>query len=60
MKNPLGVSPRKGYQGNHMGERKNSYDLVGERTHNFWIRSAVAKSTSYEVGQRKSGTILKT
>ena len=28
MKNPLGVSPSKGYQGTARGKEKNSYDLV--------------------------------
>ena len=74
MKDPMGVSPGKGNQ----GQRKNYFDLGGNRTHDLRIRTTVTLPTelrgrtekttsgldllllcrlSYEVGQRKSGTI---
>ena len=38
MKDPLGVSPSKG---NHMRQRKISFDLGGNRTHDLRFRSTV-------------------
>ena len=45
MKNPLGVSPSKGYQGTTQGKEKNFYDLGGNRTHDLQIRSTIALPT---------------
>ena len=46
MKNPLGVSPSKGYQGTTRGKEKNSYDLGGNWTHDLRIRSIKMKSST--------------
>ena len=40
MNNPLGVSPSKGKQGTTRGKDK-SFDLGGNRTYDFRIRSTV-------------------
>ena len=37
--------------------KKKYFDLSGNRTHDLRIRSTVTLRLSYEVGQRKSGTI---
>ena len=58
MEDPLGVIPSKGNQGTTLGEEKICFDLSGNRTHDLRIRSTVTLCRlSYEVGQRKSGTI---
>ena len=51
MNNPLGVSPSKGNQGTTRGKEK-SFDLGGNLDLPLLCR------LSYEVAQRKSGTIL--
>ena len=57
MNNPLGVRPSKGNQGTTRGKEK-SFDLGGNRTHDLWIIDLpLFCRLSYEVGQRKSGTI---
>ena len=46
MKDPLSVSPSKGNQGTTRGlQRKNSFDLGGNRTHDLRIRSTVTLPT---------------
>ena len=60
MNNTLGVSPSKlkGIREAH-DVKKKSFDLGGNRTHDLRIRSTVILCRlSYEVEQRKSGTIL--
>ena len=57
MKDPLGISPSKGKQGTTRG-KENSFDLGGNRTHDLRITDLpLLCRLSYEVGQRKSGTI---
>ena len=57
MKNPLGESPSKGYQGTTRGKEKNSYDLAGNQTHDLRIRSTVALPTKLRGRTEKVGTI---
>ena len=45
MKNPLGVSPSKAYQGTTRGIEKKFFDLGGNRTHDLRIRSTVTLPT---------------
>ena len=57
MKNPLGVSPSKGYQGTTGGEEKIIMTLVGIEPTTSRLDLPLLCRLSYEVGQRKSGTI---
>ena len=45
MKDPLGISPRKGNQATTRGKEKNSFDISGNRTHDLRIRSTVTLPT---------------
>ena len=57
MKDPLGVSPSKGNQGTtlHTKQRKNSFDLGGNRTHDLRIRSTVTLPTELRGRTEKVG-----
>ena len=59
MKNPLGVSPSKGNQGITRGKEKNLLTSVGiePTTSGLDLHVPLLCQLSYEVGQRKSGTI---
>ena len=57
MRDPLGVSPSKGNQGTTRGKEKILSDLGGNRTTTFGIDLPLLYRLSYEVGQKKSGTI---
>ena len=54
MNNPLGVSPSKGRQGTTRGKEK-SFDLGGNRTHDFRIRSTVTLPTELQGRTEKAG-----
>ena len=57
MTNPLGVSPSKG-EGNHARQRKKSFDLGGNRTHDLRIRSTVTLPTELRGRTEKVGDDL--
>ena len=57
MNNPLGVSPSKGNQGTTIGKEKNILTLVGIEPTTTGLDLPLLCRLSYEVGQRKSGTI---
>ena len=57
MKNPLGVSPTKGYQGTTRGKEKILMTSVGIEPTISELDLPLLCRLSYEVGQRKSGTI---
>ena len=57
MKNPLGVSPSKGYQGTTRGKEKILMTSVGIEPTTSGLDLLLLGRLSYEVGQRKSGTI---
>ena len=57
MKNPLGVSPSKGYQGTTQGKEKILMTSVGIEPTTSGLDLPLLCRLSYEVGQRKSGTI---
>ena len=57
MKNPLGVSPSKGNQGTTRGKEKVLLTSVGIEPTTSGIDLPLLCRLSYEVGQRKSGTI---
>ena len=57
MNNPLGVSPSKGNQGTTQGKEKNLLTLVGIEPTTSGLDLPLLCRLSYEVGQRKSGTI---
>ena len=57
MKNPLGVSPSKGYQGTTRGKEKILMTSVGIEPTTSGLDLPLLCRLSYEVGQRKSGTI---
>ena len=57
MKNPLGVSPSKGYQGTTRGKEKTLMTSVGIEPTTSGLDLPPPRRLSYEVGQRKSGTI---
>ena len=44
MNNPQGISPSKGNQGTTQGKKK-SFDLSGNKSQDFWIRSTVTLPT---------------
>ena len=56
-KNPLGVSPSKGYQGITRGKEKILMTSVGIEPTTSGLDLPLLCRLSYEVGQRKSGTI---
>ena len=58
MKDPLGVSPNKGNQGATRGKEKNLLTQVGIEPTTSGLGLPLLCRLSYEVGQRKSGTIL--
>ena len=57
MNNPLGVSPSKGNQGTTRGKEKNLLTSVGIEPTTSGLDLPLLCRLSYEVGQRKSGTI---
>ena len=57
MKNPLGVSPSKGYQGTTRGKEKILMTSVGIKPTTSGLDLPLLCRLSYEVGQRKPGTI---
>ena len=57
MKDPLGVSPSEGNQGNTRGEEKILLTSVGIEPTTSGLDLPLLCRLSYEVGQRKSGTI---
>ena len=57
MKNPLGVSPSKGNQGTTRGKEKIILTSVVIEPTTFGIDLPLPCRLSYEVGQRKWGTI---
>ena len=58
MNNPLGVSPNKGNQGTTRGREKIFLTSVGIEPTISGLDLPLLCRLSYEVGQRKSGTIL--
>ena len=58
MNDPLGVSPSKGNQGTTRGKEKIILTSVGIETTTSGLDLPLLCRLSYEVGQRKSGTIL--
>ena len=58
MNNPLGVSPSKGNQGTTRGKEKFLLISVGIEPTTSGLDLPLLCRLSYEVGQRKSGTIL--
>ena len=57
MKDPLGVSPGKGNQGTTRGKEKFLFTSVGIEPTTSGLDLRLLCRLSYEVGQRKSGTI---
>ena len=57
MKDPLGVSPSKGNQGTTRGKEKIILTSVGIEPTTSGLDLPLLCRLSYEVGQRKSGTI---
>ena len=57
MKDPLGVSPSKGKQGTTRGKEKFLLTSVGIEPTTSGLDLPLLCRLSYEVGQRKSGTI---
>ena len=57
MKDPLGVSPCKGNQGTTRGKEKVLLTSVGTEPKTSGLDLLLLCRLSYEVGQRKSGTI---
>ena len=58
MKDPLGVSPSKGNQGTTRGKEKILLTSVGINSTTSGLDLPLLCRLSYEVGQRKSETIL--
>ena len=58
MKDPLGVSPGRGNQGTTRGREKILLTLVGIEPTTSGLDLPLLCRLSYEVGQRKSGTIM--
>ena len=58
MKDPLGVSPSKGNQGTTRGKEKILLTSVGIEPTTSGLDLPLLCRLSYEVGQRKSGTIM--
>ena len=57
MKDPLGISPSKGTQGTTRGKKKVILTSVGIEPTTSRLDLPLLCRLSYEVGQRKSGTI---
>ena len=57
MKDPLGVSPSKGNQGTTRGKEKFLLTSVGIEPTTSGLDLPLLCRLSYEVGQRKSGTV---
>ena len=57
MKNPLGVSPSKAYQGNARGKENILMTSVGIEPTTSGLDLPLLRRLSYVVGQRKSRTI---
>ena len=57
MNNSLGISPSKGNQGTTRGKEKNLLTWVGIQPTTSGLDLPLLCRLSYEVGQRKSGTI---
>ena len=57
MKDPLGVNPSKGNQGTTRGKEKILLTSVGIEPKTSGLDLPLICRLSYEVGQRKSGTI---
>ena len=57
MNNPLGVSPNKGNQGTTRGKENNLLTSVGIEPTTSGLDLPLLCRLSYEVGQRRSGTI---
>ena len=57
MKDALGVSPSKGNQGTTQGKEKIILTLVGIEPTTSGLDLPLLCRLSYEVGQRKSGTV---
>ena len=57
MKDPLGISPSKGNQGTTQRKEKILLTSVGNEPTTFRLDLPLLCRLSYEVGQRKSGTI---
>ena len=57
MKNPLGVSPRKGNQGTTRGKKKIIMTSVGIEPTTTGLDLPLICRLSYAVGQRNSGTL---
>ena len=55
MKDPVGVSPSKENQGTTQGREKISFDLGGNQTHDFSIRSTVTLPTELRGRTEKVG-----
>ena len=58
MKDPLGVNPSKGNQGTTRGKEKILLTSVGIEPTTSGLDLPLLCRLSYEVGQRKSGTIM--
>ena len=58
MKDPLGISPSKGNQGTTQGKEKFLLTPVGIEPTTSGLDLPLLCRLSYEVGQRKSGTIM--
>ena len=58
MKDPLGVSPSKGNQGTTRDKEKILLTLVGIEPMTSRLDLPLRCRPSYEIGQRKSGTIM--
>ena len=58
MKDPLGISPSKGTQGTTRGKEKILLTSVGIEPTTSGLDLLSLCRLSYEVGQRKSGTIM--
>ena len=58
MKDPLGISPSKGNQGTTPGKEKFLLTSVGIKPMTSRLDLPLLCRLNYEVGQRKSGTIL--
>ena len=58
MKDPLGISPSKGNQGTKGGKEKILLTSVGIEPTTSRLDLPLLCRLSYEVGQRKSGTIM--
>ena len=58
MKDPLGISPSKGNQGNTRGKEKIIFALGGNKTHDLRIRSTVTLPTELRGRREKLGDDL--